>query len=107
IAFAIRDLEPDPTTLAGEPTPMRSAFLEGYRHERPEAVIDRRDLIGFTAVNAVRSVAGLAPALAEHMSTGADIMSRRPEGLVPLRTVLERHADAQRRIAIDLAGVLD
>lgn len=106
IASAIRDLAPDPRALAAEPTPLLAAFLDSYRQHRPDAAIDRRDLIGFTAVNAVRSIAQLAPVLAEDPSTGADLMSRRPEGLVPLRTVLERYADADRRIAIDLAPML-
>jgi len=103
IAYAVRDLVPDHRVLADGPLPLLDAFLAGYAGERPDSEVDREQLVVFTAVNAVRSLARLAPVLAEDPSVG---LSLTPPGAPPLRSRLEEYAIGQRRIAAELAATL-
>lgn len=110
IAYAVRDLVTDPRVLLDGPLPLLDAFLDGYRAGRPEADVDRAQLVLFTAANALRSLARLVPVLAEDPAAGGGLTaSPAAGGAVPLslRTVLERYADRQRTIASDLVPLLE
>jgi Ser/Thr protein kinase RdoA (MazF antagonist) len=109
IAYAVRDLVPEPRALVDRPTPLLDAFLTGYHQNRPEAQLDRAQLLLFTAVNALRSLSRLLPVLAEDPGTALGLTAHTAPGDAapsPLRTVVERHADRQRKIASDLAALL-
>ncbi len=105
IAFAIRDLVPDPRALAEPPSPLLGGFLDGYRQERPAMVVDADQLVLFTASNALRSLARLGPVLAEDPEVGRGLIANVPSGR-PLREVVEEHAERHRRIAVELLRLL-
>jgi Ser/Thr protein kinase RdoA (MazF antagonist) len=105
IAYAVRDLVPDPTMLR-DPAPALDAFLAGYRSELPESRIDREALVLCTGVNALRSLARLRPVLAEDAAEGADLVVGSGGTEKPLRSRLEQYAERQRRIATGLAAML-
>lgn len=105
IAFAVRDLLPDPRVLADRAPPLLEAFLDGYRVELPTAVISRPQLLGFTAVNTLRLLARLRPLLSEPPGVGADLLAGRA-GVRPLRVVIEEHAQRYRLLATDLASLV-
>jgi Ser/Thr protein kinase RdoA (MazF antagonist) len=109
IAYAVRDLVTEPRDLIGRPIPLLDAFVAGYHELRPEAEVQRSDLVLFTAMNALRSLARVAPVLAEDPGAGASLMAQSASGgSAPqhLRTVVEEYATRQRMIAADLARVL-
>ena len=99
IAYAVRDLVPDHRELAHGRLPLLDAFLAGYESERPDAEVDREQLALFTSLNALRSLARLAPVLAEDPSVGLSLTS---PGAPTLRSRLDEYAAAQRRIAVEL-----
>jgi Ser/Thr protein kinase RdoA (MazF antagonist) len=103
IAYAVRDLVPDHRELAHGRLPLLDAFLAGYESERPDAQVDREQLALFTSLNALRSLARLAPVLAEDPSVGLGLTS---PGAPTLRSRLEKYAAAQHRIAAELAASL-
>jgi Ser/Thr protein kinase RdoA (MazF antagonist) len=105
VAFAIRDLVPDPRALVAPSSALVGAFLAGYRRERPSPAFDSDQLVLFTATNALRSVARLGPVLAEAPEVGRGLVANVPSGR-PLRTVLEDHAERQRGIAAALLPLL-
>lgn len=103
IAYATRDLVPNPGALVHQPPPLLEAFLVGYHDERPLPAVDCSQLLFFTAVNALRSVVRLQPVLAEdpaagrNLTAGVPSASRKPSSL---RAVLEEHVQEQRQIAL-------
>lgn len=103
VAYAVRDLVPDPRVLADGPLLLLGAFLTGYACERPESDVDREQIALFTAVNAVRSLARLAPVMAEDPDVG---LSLTPSGAPPLRKRLEEYAATQRRLVTELTASL-
>lgn len=105
IACAFRDLVPEPRALAADPPASVTAFLTGYRRERPAMSIDLDQLVLFTAVNALRSLARLGPVLAEDPDAGRGILVNAASGQ-PLRTVVDNYAARLRHIAVDLAPLL-
>jgi Ser/Thr protein kinase RdoA (MazF antagonist) len=105
IASAIRDIVPQPRALAEAPSALLAAFLNGYRRERPSMVIDSDQLVLFTAINALRSLARLRPVLAEDPQAGQGLIANIPSGQ-PLRSVVEGHAQRLRRTAVDLVPLL-
>jgi len=109
IAYAVRDLVTEPRSLVDRPIPLLDAFLTGYRAEGPLTQVDRAQLVLFTVVNALRSLSRLLPVLAEDPEIGVGLTAYEASGdeAPPLlRTVLDRYADRQRRIASDLAPLL-
>jgi hypothetical protein len=85
------------------------AFLAGYHEQRPEAEVQRAELVLFTAMNALRSLSRVALVLAEDPGSGASLMApSAPGDSAPrlLRTVVEGYAARQRMIASDLATLL-
>ncbi len=105
IAFAVRDLIPDPRALAGPASALLDAFLAGYRREHPTVAVDSDQLVLFTVSNALRSLARLGPVLAEPAEAGRGLIANVPSGQA-LRTVVEEHAERQRRIAVELLPLL-
>lgn len=109
IAYAVRDLVPDHHALADGDIPLLDHFLAGYRTARPAVDVDRAQLVLFTLLNSLRSLARLAPVLAESPDAGRGLTpSAPPVGPPPppLRTVLDRYAERQRRVAADLAALV-
>jgi Ser/Thr protein kinase RdoA (MazF antagonist) len=107
IAYAVRDLLPDPGVLLDVTPPLVGSFLSGYRSVRPDAAIDAQQLVLFTAVNAARSLARLAPVLAEDPSAGARLAAAASDDPMPsLRQRLEHYADRQRTLVLELGGLL-
>jgi Ser/Thr protein kinase RdoA (MazF antagonist) len=104
IAYALRDLVREPSALGGAPSGLLAAFLDGYRQEHSALVVDSEQLVLFTAVNALRSLARLAPVLAEDPQTGPDLVAMASGK--PLRSVLTTYAAQQQRIAVDLIALL-
>lgn len=110
IAYAVRDLVTEPRDLMDQPIPLLDAFLAGYHEQRPEAQVQRADLVLFTALNALRSLSRVAPVLAEDPGTGASLVAPSvPGSSAPrlLRTVVEHYAARQRMIAAELATLLE
>jgi Ser/Thr protein kinase RdoA (MazF antagonist) len=110
IAYAVRDLVAEPRDLVDQPIPLLDAFLAGYQAQRPEAAVQRAELLLFTAMNALRSLSRVAPVLAEDPGAGASLTApAAPGGSAPrpLRTVVEHYAARQRMIAADLAALLE
>lgn len=107
IAYAVRDLLPDPGVLLDATPPLVGSFLSGYRSVRPDAGVDAQQLVLFSAVNAARSLARLAPVLAEDPSAGASLAAAASDDPAPsLRQRLERYADRQRTLVLELGGLL-
>ena len=110
IAYAVRDLVSEPQDLIDRPIPLLDAFLAGYHQERPEAEVDRAQLVLFTAMNALRSLSRVLPVLAEAPEAGGSLTAHTAPGdpVHPLlRTVVERYAERQRTIAWDLSTLLE
>jgi Ser/Thr protein kinase RdoA (MazF antagonist) len=109
IAYAVRDLVPDHLALIAGPITLLDDFLDGYHRARPQANVDRAQIVLFTALNALRSLARLRPVLAEDPETGLGLAPPATPGTAAqptLRSRLERYADGQRRIAADLAPLI-
>lgn len=104
VAYAIRDLVPDPRALAEAPTALVAAFLAGYGRERPTAAVGPDELVLFTLVNALRSIARLVPVLEEDPAAGATLTAM-GSGRT-LRDVLVEYAAEQERVALDLVPLL-
>lgn len=106
VAYAVRDLVPEPVALLDRSCPPLERFLSGYLGERSATELDRQHLLLFSAVNALRCVARQLPVLAEDPSVSRGIVARMPGLPRPLRAVLEEYVLGQRALALELAGLL-